>query len=178
LLGPLTNPAGARRQVVGSADPEVAARLARVLHALGVERAFVVHGDRLDELPLDGSGVVYDVGPEGVRQRTVAARDLGLRRAASGQLTGGSAEENGALIEQVLGGASGPRRDVVVLNAAAGLEVSGKARDLAEGVAMAAETIDSGRAADLLARLRARRTAAGTATAATPSGKAAVATPA
>jgi anthranilate phosphoribosyltransferase len=157
LLGPLTNPAGATRQLVGTSDPTTAARLAMVLHALGAERAFVVHGERIDELPLDGSGVLYDVTPAGVTQRTVTLRGLGLRRASTEQLTGGSAADNAALVEAVLGGASGPRRDVVLLNAGAALEVSGRAADLAEGVDLAGAAIDSGRASDLLDRLRARR---------------------
>ncbi|MDP8905069.1 MAG: anthranilate phosphoribosyltransferase, partial [Chloroflexota bacterium] len=77
LLGPLANPAGVRRQVVGVADPRAARRVAEALHALGAERAFVVHGDGIDELPLDGSGVLYDVSASGVRRRTVDAAALG-----------------------------------------------------------------------------------------------------
>ncbi|HEV8516856.1 MAG TPA: anthranilate phosphoribosyltransferase [Candidatus Limnocylindrales bacterium] len=157
LLGPLTNPAGATRQLIGTAEPTAAARLAMVSQALGVERAFIVHGDRIDELPLDGTGVLYDVSPDGVRQQTVTTRGLGLRRAATEQLTGGSPAENAVLIEAILAGASGPRRDVVLLNAGAALQVAGRAGSLAEGISIAAEAIDSGRAASLLDRLRARR---------------------
>ena len=159
LLGPLTNPARTRRQLLGVADPTAAARMALVLQALGAERAFVVHGDRIDELPLDGSGVLYDVGPDGVKQRTVTPRTLGLRRASSEQLGGGTPQENAALIEAVLGGATGPRRDVVLLNAGAALEVAGRVDSLEEGVELAAATIDAGAAYDLLTRLRARHEA-------------------
>src|SRR6267143_1068956 len=89
LVGPLTNPAGARRQVVGVADPAAAQRIAEVLRLLGTERAFVVHGDGLDELPLDGSGVLYDVSPDGVARREIDAQALGLSRASTSALAGG-----------------------------------------------------------------------------------------
>ena len=157
LLGPLTNPAGVTRQVVGVADPDAASRLAQVLQALGVERAFVVHGDRVDELPLDGSGVVYDVTAAGITRRTVRPSDAGLSPASTDALLGGSPSENAAMIEAVLGGRDGPRRDVVLLNAAAALEAAGRVESLREGVQLAAETIDSGAALGKLARLRAQR---------------------
>jgi anthranilate phosphoribosyltransferase len=156
LLGPLTNPAGVRRQVIGVADPKAAGRVARVLHALGAERAFVVHGDGVDELPLDGSGVLHDVSVRGVRRRRVDTAALGLRRAASDELRGGSAADNAAIIEEVLAGEGhGPRRDVVLLNAGAALLVAGRARNLREGVALATQTVDDGSAKALLGRLRA-----------------------
>jgi anthranilate phosphoribosyltransferase len=155
LLGPLTNPAGVRRQVMGVADPRAAARVARVLHALGVERAFVVHGEGVDELPLDDSGVVHDVTAAGVRRRRVDAADFGLRPASRDELRGGSAADNARIIEDVLSGSDrGPRRDVVVLNAAAVLLVAGRARRLQEAVDLAAATVDNGQADGLLARLR------------------------
>jgi len=157
LLGPLTNPAGVRRQVMGVADPRAAARVAQVLHLLGAERALVVHGDGVDELPLDDSGVVYDVSAAGVRRRRVSSERLGLRRAARDELRGGSAAENAALIEGVLGGTDpGPRRDVVVLNAGAALLVAGRVRRLADGVRLAARVVDGGDAQRLLERLRGR----------------------
>jgi anthranilate phosphoribosyltransferase len=159
LIGPLTNPAGARRQVIGVADGRVAPRLAEVLRLLGAERAFVVHGDGLDELPLDGSGVLYDVTPAGVERRTIDPRAAGLASAGSAELAGGTPEENARLVEAVLHGDRGPRRDVVLLNAGAALVVAGRAADLGEGARAAAAAIDSGATRALLARLRAARPA-------------------
>jgi anthranilate phosphoribosyltransferase len=161
LLGPITNPAGARRQVVGVGDPAAAPRLAEVLRALGTERALVVHGAGLDELPLDGSGIIYDVTPGGIERRTIDAVDLGLARAESAALAGGSPAENALVVEAVLDGSErGARRDVVLLNAAAAFVAAGRTEDLAAGVALAAATIDAGSAAALLARLRAEKAAA------------------
>src|SRR5438094_2163464 len=113
LVGPLTNPAGARRQVVGVGDAAAAPRIAEVLRLLGTERAFVVHGDGLDELPLDGTGVLYDVTPERVARRELRGADLGLPAASTSELAGGTPEENARLAEAVLGGSRGPKRDVV-----------------------------------------------------------------
>ncbi|CAN5835424.1 anthranilate phosphoribosyltransferase [soil metagenome] len=155
LLGPMTNPAAVRRQVVGVADPRAAARVAHVLHALGAERAFVVHGDGVDELPLDDSGVLYDVSPAGVRRRRVDAARFGLRHAPRDELRGGTAAENAAHIEAVLSGRErGPHRDVVLLNAGAALLAAGRSRNLSAGVRRAEQTIDQGAAMGLLERLR------------------------
>jgi anthranilate phosphoribosyltransferase len=160
LIGPLTNPAGARRQLVGVADPAVAAKLAEVLHRLGAERAFVVGGDGIDELPLDGSGVIHDVSPTGVEVVPVDAAALGLAKAATPKLAGGTPEENARITEAILQGEPGARRDVVLLNAGAALVVAGVAADLAVGVDRAALTIDAGLATELLGRLRDERRAA------------------
>lgn len=160
LLGPLTNPAGARRQVVGVADPAAAPRLAAVLHRLGVDRAFVVGGDGLDELPLDGTGVIHDVTPEGVEIRRVDAVALGLTKASNAKLAGGTPADNARILESVLRGEPGARRDVVLLNAGAALVVAGVVDDLAAGIDRAALTIDAGLASELLERLRAERRAA------------------
>jgi anthranilate phosphoribosyltransferase len=162
LVGPITNPAGARRAVIGVGDPAAAGRIAEVTRLLGTERTLVVHGAGIDELPLDGSGVLYDVSPSGIERRSVSAADLGLAPAPTSALAGGDAAANAAQIEAILGGASGPGRDVVLLNAAAGFVAAGRADDLAAGIALAAATIDGGRATALLARLRAARTAAPT----------------
>jgi anthranilate phosphoribosyltransferase len=159
LLGPISNPARVRRQVVGCGDPDAAKRLAAALQGLGVERAFVVHGDGLDELPLDDGGVIHDVTPGGIRRRRVTLERLGLRRAPVTDLAGGDAAENARIIERVLGGERGARRDVVVLNAGAALLVSGRATSLATGVRLAERAIDDGAATDLLRRLRARAAA-------------------
>jgi anthranilate phosphoribosyltransferase len=157
LLGPLTNPAGARRQVVGVADPAAAPRLAAVLQRLGVDRAFVVGGEGLDELPLDGTGTIHDVTPDGIEVRSVDAVALGLARAGNNRLAGGSPEDNARIIETILRGEPGARRDVVVLNAGAALVVAGVAETLADGVDRAALTIDAGLGSELLERLRAER---------------------
>ena len=157
LLGPLTNPAGARRQVVGVADPAAAPRLAAVLHRLGVDRAFIVGGEGLDELPLDGTGTIHDVSPGGIEVRQVDAATLGLARAANSRLAGGTPAENARIIESILQGEPGARRDVVVLNAAAALVVAGIAETLTEGVERAGLTIDAGLGTELLGRLRAER---------------------
>jgi anthranilate phosphoribosyltransferase len=159
LLGPLTNPAGARRQIVGVGDPVAAPRLAEVLRLLGAQRALVVHGDGIDELPLDGSGVMYGVTPAGVARHTVVATELGLAAAPLSALAGGTPADNAAAVEAVLAGETGPRRDVVLLNAAAALMVADRVAKLGEGITMAAATIDSGAATALLARLRVAKTA-------------------
>jgi len=157
LLGPLTNPAGARRQVIGVADPTAAPRIAAVLQVLGAERALVVGGEGLDELPLDGTGVIHDVTPSGIERRTVDTVALGLTRASAARLAGGSPADNAKITESVLRGEPGARRDVVLLNAAAGLVAAGRVPDLAEGIDLAALTIDAGLATELLEGLRAER---------------------
>jgi anthranilate phosphoribosyltransferase len=155
LLGPLTNPAGVGRIVVGAGDPAAAPKLAEVLRSLGSERAFVVHGASVDELPLDGTGVVYDVTPDGVERRSVVAAELGLGEAATVALAGGEPADNARIVEAVLAAEDrGPRRDAVLLNAGAALVVSDRVDDIGAGIALAREAIDQGRAAVLLADLR------------------------
>ena len=165
LIGPLTNPAGARRQVIGVADPSAAPRLAAVLRRLGVDRAFIVGGEGLDELPLDGTGVIHDVTPEGIEVRAVDAVALGLTKASIAKLAGGTPADNATILEAVLRGEPGARRDVVLLNAGAALVVAGVADDLPAGIERAALTIDAGLATELLERLRAERRAAESASA-------------
>ena len=162
LIGPLTNPAGVARLVVGVADAQAAPRVAEVLRLLGQERAIVVHGSSVDELPLDGSGVIHDVRPDGVTVSAIdaaALRELGLGPADTAALAGGTPEENAVLVEEVLGGSPGPRRDVVLLNAAAAFVAAGRASDLAGGTSLAADTLDSGAPRGLLERLRAAKRA-------------------
>ena len=159
LIGPMTNPAGARRQVVGVGDPAAAPKMAEVLRLLGSERALVVHGAGVDELPLDGSGVMYDVTPAGVTKRSVVAAELGLTAAPLSALAGGAPAENAALVEAVLAGKPGPHRDVVLLNAAAAFVAAGRAAGLGDGITLAARTIDSGAASAQLIRLREAKTA-------------------
>jgi anthranilate phosphoribosyltransferase len=159
LIGPMTNPAGARRQIVGVGAAAAAPKLAEVLRLLGTERALVVHGAGIDELPLDGSGVMYDVTPEGVTRHEIVATDLGLAAAPMDALAGGTCAENAVLVEAVLAGETGPRRDVVLLNAAAAFMAAGRVTGLREGIDLAAATIDSGAATAKLARLRTAKSA-------------------
>ncbi len=154
LLGPLTNPAGVRRLLVGSGDAGVAPKLAEVLRLLGDERAFVVHGAGIDELPLDGSGVLYDVGPSGIERREIDATAYGLAAADTSALEGGTPDVNARLVEGVLRGEDGPRRDVVLLNAGATFVVAGRVTTIDEGIRLARKTIDAGAGRALLERLR------------------------
>ena len=161
LLGPLTNPAGATRAVLGIGVAAVAPAYAAVVAALGTERTLVVHGAGVDELPLDGSGVIHDVSPAGVTRSEVDPAALGLAVAPLGALAGGTAAENAAMLEAILGGVDrGPRRDVILLNAAAAFVAAGWTPDLGAGVALAAATIDGGSVTALLAWLRAEKAAA------------------
>ncbi len=154
FLGPLTNPALPVAQVVGVPRPELTERLARCLGRLGLRRAWVVHGSGLDELSLEAPTEVAALDGEGVRRFTVTPEDAGLERCAPAALLGGDAAENATIAREVLGGAQGPRRDVVVLNAAAALVVAGRAADLRQGARLAAEALDTGRARDLLERVK------------------------
>jgi anthranilate phosphoribosyltransferase len=160
LLGPLTNPAGTGRGVIGVGVPEVADKVAEVARRLGTERTFVIHGAGVDELPLDGSGVIHDVTQDGVESRTVEPERLGLRSAPTARLAGGDPDENARMVEAVLRGEPGVRRDVTVLNAAAALLVAGRVESLEEGVDRAALTIDAGLGLELLEALRAERVTA------------------
>ena len=154
FLGPLANPARPGRQVVGVSDPTMAATLAGVLAANGAVRALVVHGDDgLDELTTTTTSTVLDLADGEITTSTVDPRDLGLAPATAADLTGGDAEANAAFTRRILDGERGPHRDVVVLNAAAGILVAGLVATLAEGVEAAAGSIDEGKAADVLDRL-------------------------
>jgi anthranilate phosphoribosyltransferase len=155
MIGPLANPARPRRQLVGVPDEGAAGSVAAALHELGSERAFVVHGERLDELPLDGSGVIFDVSPAGVERHMVTAADHGLPEADTDDFKGGDGATNAALIEAILDGHEvGPAHDVVALNAGAALVVAGRVEDLRDGVELAVGTIVSGAAREQLERLR------------------------
>jgi anthranilate phosphoribosyltransferase len=155
LLGPLTNPARPRRQLVGVSRSEHTELLARALGDLGAERAWVVHGaNGLDELSISGHTKVSEYRDGTVKTFFVHPVDVGLPVAGVSELAGGSAAENATLLLDLLDGARGPRRDVLLLNAAAGLLVAGAATSLREGLALAAEAIDTGRARRALATLR------------------------
>jgi len=153
LLGPLSNPAGAKRQVMGVYDPRLLEPLAEVLGRLGATRAWTVHGQGLDELTTTGETEVAEWRDGAVRRFTVTPEDAGLPRASLDALRGGDADENALALRALLDGAKGAYRDIVLLNAAAALVVADRAPDLAEGAALAAAVIDDGRAAKALADL-------------------------
>jgi anthranilate phosphoribosyltransferase len=157
VLGPLTNPAGARAQVVGVYDPALVPTIADVLARLGSRRAFVVHGSgAIDELSPAGPNLVYEVADGEVRQRDVDPQVLGLARCAPAQLRGGSPEENAAVIRAVFSGEErGAKRDAILLNAAGAIAAGGHAEDLRDGLELARETVDSGAAAERLEALAA-----------------------
>jgi anthranilate phosphoribosyltransferase len=151
LLGPLTNPAGARAQVAGVFSDKVVEKVALALSELDVERAFVVHGaGGLDEISLAGETTVGDVHRGGVRIYQVTPEDFGLERAPLEAISGGDAAHNANLIRAILTGEPGPRRDIVVANAAAAIVASGRAADFLEGAKFAAASIDSGEAQNKL----------------------------
>jgi anthranilate phosphoribosyltransferase len=151
LLGPLTNPAGATAQVIGVPEEPLTELLAGALAALGIERAFVVHGsDGLDELSPAGESYVTEVQRGTVRSFTVSPEEFGLRRAPRETLSGGDAAHNARIIRRVLGREHGPQRDVVLMNAAAALVVAGRAVDFLDGMQLAARSIDSGAAREKL----------------------------
>ena len=154
VLGPLTNPAGARAQVVGVSAPELVPVLARVLNRLGARRAFVVHGaGGVDELSPAGPNLVCEVANGRVRRREIDPLDLGVPRCDPADLAGGSPAENAAKIRAVFEGANGGARSAVLLNAAGAIAASGHARNLREGLAAATEAVDSGAAGSRLEEL-------------------------
>ena len=153
LLGPLSNPAGAQRQVLGVASMRFVEPLARALGALGSVRAWTVHGAGLDELTTTGETEVAEWRDGAVRLFTITPEAVGLPRAALADLQGGSPAQNAVALRELLEGKTGAYRDIVLLNTAAALLVSEKVETLREGVAMAAAAIDDGRARDALARL-------------------------
>jgi anthranilate phosphoribosyltransferase len=145
LLGPLTNPAAARTQVMGVYAEALVEPLAHVLCNLGVTRGMVVYGqDKLDELSLSAPTTVCEFQDGGFRTCVVCPEDVGLARCDKNDLTGGTPEENAAFTRAILAGEKGPKRDAVLLNAGAGLYAGGKAATLSEGVRLAARLIDGG----------------------------------
>ena len=147
MLGPLTNPAGANAQVIGVADPELGEKMARVLGMLGSAHSLVVHGtDGLDEMTLSGESQVWELKDGNIEAYTVTPTDLGFDKVHSGELRVSSAEESARVLRDVLNGAAGPTRNVVVVNAAAGLLAVDRVRNLKQGVKVASESIDSGMA--------------------------------
>jgi anthranilate phosphoribosyltransferase len=161
LCGPLTNPAGARTQVIGVLAPSRVLLIGRTLVELGAKRAFVVHGtDGIDELTTTGESIVARVeesetgGAPTLKAARVTPEMAGLPRTTLDQFIGGNVETNKAMLYDVLTGVPGARRDIVLLNASAALVAAGLVVDLKEGVKLGAEAIDSGQAAATLAKLR------------------------
>jgi anthranilate phosphoribosyltransferase len=152
LLGPLTNPALPEAQVVGVPRPELTGFMARCLQRLGVRRAWVVHGGGLDEVSPCGPTTVAAFDERGARCFVLDPIEAGIEPCGPDALRGGDAGANAAILRGVLAGERGPRRDAVLLNAAAAMVVAGRAEGVRDGVARAAEALDSGKAADLLSR--------------------------
>lgn len=154
FLGPMANPAGVKRLMIGVADPSMAERMIGVLGANGATRALVVHGhDGLDELTTTTTSAVLELRDGEVCTEVVDPAKLGLATVEPGELVGGDAATNARLASAVLEGEQGPHRDVVLLNAAAGLVVAGMVDDLGAGIEAAAKSIDSGQAAGVVERL-------------------------
>ncbi|HWY22981.1 MAG TPA: anthranilate phosphoribosyltransferase [Candidatus Acidoferrum sp.] len=154
LLGPLTNPARASGQVVGVYALEMVEKVAEALSMLGLRRALVVHGlDGLDEITITGPTRVAEARDGIVRTYEVDPEEFGMKRATLADIAGGDAAENAAIVREVLSGTKSPRRDVVLLNSAAALVAAGRVHHLADGIPLAAQSIDSGAAAAKLAAL-------------------------
>ena len=154
ILGPLTNPAGADCQVLGVYREDLVEKLAYVLQKLGCRKGFVVHGlDGMDEITLTGPTRIAEVSPAGVRVKLISPEDFGLESCAVADLHGGDALGNALIVKEILAGRDGAKRRVVLLNAAFGLLAAGKAVDVRDGLRLAAEAIDSGRAAGQLEQL-------------------------
>jgi anthranilate phosphoribosyltransferase len=155
LLGPLTNPAGVKRQLIGVFDRNLTDVVAKVLRSLGSEKAFVVHGmDGTDEVSICGDTAVSYLENSHVHTMTFAPEDAGISRAAIGDISGGTAQENASHILNLLSGGNGARRDAVVLNAAFVAVLADRAKNLTEGVRLAHDAIDSGRALNALENLK------------------------
>ncbi|HLC17942.1 MAG TPA: anthranilate phosphoribosyltransferase [Thermodesulfobacteriota bacterium] len=155
ILGPLTNPAGARRQVLGVYDPALTDMLAKVLFNLGAEHAFVVRGeDGLDEITLTGETRVTELKDSGIRTYHIKPEDFGFERCQPADLKGGEPEVNARIILDIFNGKKGPQRDVVLLNSAAAIAAGGGTGSIAEGIAVAHGAIDSGGALEKLEKLK------------------------
>ena len=152
ILGPITNPAKAKFQVIGVPTRELGEKIASVLHRLGTEHSLVVHGtDGMDEISISGKSLVWDINRRSVSPPyEVFPEDLGFMKASMTQVRGGTARQNARILRGVLSGEVGVRRNIVIMNAAAALVAGNKASDLKEGVCIAEKTIDSGKALDKL----------------------------
>jgi anthranilate phosphoribosyltransferase len=153
ILGPLSNPAGAAYQVLGVFHPNLVEIMAMVLNRLGTKHAMVVHGSGgMDEISMTGPTLVSEIRDGRVENYMIKPEDYGFKPCALGDLKGGTKEENAAILKGLLKGERSPKRDMLLLNAGAALYVAGKASGIGEGINMAAEAIDSGRALNILDR--------------------------
>ena len=151
LLGPLTNPAGANAQVLGVYEEKLVETIANVLKNLGTRKAWVVHGDDgLDEITICSKTSVAELSDGAVTVFKIDPEDFGIKKSVISEIRGGTAVENAIIIRKILSGETGPKRDIVLLNAAAGLYVGGKAQGIKEGLKLAREAVDSGRAKEKL----------------------------
>jgi anthranilate phosphoribosyltransferase len=153
ILGPLTNPAAARMQLMGVYDGSLLEPLARVMSNLGVEKGMTVHGaDGLDEISVCAPTSVCEIRNGTIMDYTIEPEKLGIRLCSEGDIAGGGPEENARIIREVLGGERGPRRDIVLLNSAAALYIADRCGSVSGGLTLAAAAIDSGRASERLER--------------------------
>jgi len=150
ILGPLTNPANAKAQVIGVFDGSLCEPMANVLNILGTKRALVVHGSGMDEISTAGETRIVELNNGKVTKYTLTPEKLGIKRATANEIAGGTPEENARVIVEVLKGKKGPKRDIIVINAGAALLVSGKADTIESGIVLANKSIDSGAALDKL----------------------------
>ncbi|WP_444340488.1 anthranilate phosphoribosyltransferase, partial [Phascolarctobacterium succinatutens] len=154
ILGPLTNPGSPKMQLLGVYDEYLVQPLAQVLMNLGVKRGMVVYGqDRLDEISLSAPTTVCEFKDGWMKNYVIKPEDFGMERCTKADLAGGLPEENAKITRDILAGAQGPKRNAVLLNAGASLYIGGKAESFADGVKLAAELIDSGKALQTLEKL-------------------------
>lgn len=154
ILGPLTNPGSPKMQLLGVYDEYLVEPLAQVLISLGVERGMVVYGkDKLDEISMSAPTAVCEFKDGWFKSYTIAPEDFGFERCTKGDLKGGTPEENAKITREILGGAKGHKRNAVLMNAGAALYIGGKAETLKDGISLAAEIIDSGKALETLDKL-------------------------
>lgn len=154
LLDPLINPGGANDQVLGVYDPNLTETMATVLMNLGIKRGLVIHGkDTLDEISITGATKVTELKDGEVKNYTIEPEDYGMKRGKVEEINGGTKEENAEIILEILKGGKGVKRDIIALNSAAAFVVAGRVKDFKEGIDLAKQTIDSGKALDLLNRL-------------------------
>jgi anthranilate phosphoribosyltransferase len=150
LLGPLANPAGAKAQLLGVYDPDLTGTMAEVLRQLGLSSAMVVHGCGLDEMTTTGETLVVELNEGSIRKYVITAEQYGIPRASPSDLLGGDIAANARILTDLLGGERGAARDIVLFNAGAAIYIGGKARDLKEGIGLAARSIDTGAALEKL----------------------------